>query len=214
MQDVQMTGELRTETGSKAAKELRASGRIPCVMYGGEGENIHFTVDPNEVKHVVFTPEFKISNISIDGENYRCIVREIQFHPVTDEINHIDFLALQKGVRVKTQIPLRCVGVAPGTKDGGKMIQKIRAIDIKTSPQYLIDELMVDVSDLEIGVTKRIKDIEVPEHIKILNAPNIPVASIEIPRILKTSTVAAEDLDEEETEEEDDQEESTEGTEE
>src|SRR5690625_6265536 len=95
MQDVQMTGELRTEMGTKAAKELRASGRIPCVMYGGKGENIHFTVDPNEVKHVIFTPEFKISNINIDGKNYRCIVREIQFHPVTDEISHIDFLALQ-----------------------------------------------------------------------------------------------------------------------
>lgn len=213
MQDVQMTGQLRTEMGSKAAKELRASGRIPCVMYGGEGENIHFTVDPNEVKHVVFTPEFKISNISIDGENYRCIVREIQFHPVTDEISHIDFLALQKGVRVKTQIPLRCVGVAPGTKEGGKMIQKIRAVDIKTSPQYLIDELTVDVSDLEIGVTKRIKDIVVPENIKILNAPNIPVASIEIPRILRTSTVS-EDLDEEDLDGEDEGEESTEGTEE
>src|SRR5699024_712319 len=150
--------------------------------------------------------------ISIDGENYRCIVREIQFHPVTDEISHIDFLALQKGVRVKTQIPLRCVGVAPGTKEGGKMIQKIRAVDIKTSPQYLIDELTVDVSDLEIGVTKRIKDIVVPENIKILNAPNIPVASIEIPRILRTSTVS-EDLDEEDLDGEDEGEESSEGTE-
>src|SRR5690625_103534 len=211
MQDVQMTGELRTEMGTKAAKELRASGRIPCVMYGGKGENIHFTVDPNEVKHVIFTPEFKISNINIDGKNYRCIVREIQFHPVTDEISHIDFLALQDGVRVKTQIPLRAVGVAPGTRDGGKMILKMRAVDIKTSPKYLVDELTVDVSDMEIGITKRIKDIEVPENIKILNAPNIPVASIEIPRILRTSAVDEDlDLDEEDVDEEDQDEESSE----
>lgn len=205
MQEVKLTGTLREDIGTKSAKATRKEGLIPCVLYGGKNGNIHFTLHPNDVKHIVFTREFKTASIDIDGKEYRCIVKDLQFHPVTDAIHHIDFLALHEGVKIKTQIPLRCVGTAPGTKEGGKMIQKIRAVDIKTTPQHLVDELTVSVADLAIGVTKRIRDIDVPENIQILNAPNIPVASIEIPRILKSAAAAAasdEDTDEEEGEDE------------
>lgn len=196
MQEVKMSGELRANTGKRSARSIRKEGKIPCVLYGGGEKNIHFSLHPNEVKHIVFTPEFKSASIDIDGETHQCIVKDVQFHPVKDNIVHMDFLSLHEGVQVKTEIPLRCVGTAPGTKEGGKMIQKLRNINIKTKPQYLVDELIVDVSDLKLGATKRIKDIEVPENIKLMHAANTPIASIEIPRILKTATPEAE-LDDE-----------------
>lgn len=206
MQEVKLTGELRSSLGKKSSRDIRKQGKIPAVLYGGEDTNIHFTLDPNEVKHIVFTPEFKSASLTIDGNTYRCIVKDVQFHPVTDEIEHMDFLELHKGVKIKTKIPLVSVGEAPGTKEGGNLILKMRTISIKTTPQHLIDQLSVDVSDLHLGATKRIKDIEVPEHIQILHTPNTPIASIEIPRILKTATPAAaavgdEDMEEAEGEE-------------
>src|SRR5690606_40705038 len=108
---------------------------------------------------------------------------------------------LRKGVQIKTKIPLKSIGEAPGAKAGGNLILKMRTIDIKTTPQYLVDQLIVDVSDLQLGATKRIKDIQVPEHIQILHSPNTPIASIEIPRILKTATPSAALEEEEELEE-------------
>ena len=200
MQEVKLTGELRTSLGKKSSRDIRKQGKIPAVLYGGEDTNIHFTLDPNEVKHIVFTPEFKSASLTIDGNTYRCIVKDVQFHPVTDEIEHMDFLELHKGVKVKTKIPLVSVGEAPGTKEGGNLILKMRTISIKTTPQHLIDQLSVDVSDLHLGATKRIKDIEVPEHIQILHTPNTPIASIEIPRILKTATPAAAAVEDEDME--------------
>lgn len=212
MQEIKMSGELRSGLGKKPSSNVRKHGRIPCVLYGGGDTNIYFTIHPNDAKHIVFTPEFKSASVNIDGESYRCIVKEVQFHPVTDQITHMDFLALHKGVKVKTKIPLRSVGEAPGTKEGGNLILKMRTVDIKTTPQYLVDELTVDVSDLRLGSTKRIKDIKVPENIQILNSPNTPIASIEIPRILKTATAGAAVLDDEEEEEEGTEGEGEEGT--
>lgn len=200
MQEVKLTGELRSSVGKKSSRDLRKQGRIPAVLYGGEGSNLHFTLEPNEVKHIVFTPEFKSASLSVDGQTYRCIVKDVQFHPVSDEIEHMDFLELHKGIQVKTKIPLRSKGEAPGSKEGGNLILKMRTIEIKTTPQYLVDQLTVDVSDLHLGSTKRIKDIDVPEHIQILHTPNTPIASIEVPRILKTASPAAA-MDEEELEE-------------
>lgn len=200
MQEVKLEGELRSSLGKKSSRNVRKQGLIPCVLYGGGDKNIHFTLHPNDVKHIVFTPEFKSASVNIGGETYRAIVKAIQFHPVTEIIEHMDFLLLHKGVKIKTEIPLRSVGEAPGTKEGGNLILKMRTISIKTTPQHLVDELTVDVSDLHLGTTKRIKDIELPENIQVLHSPNTPIASIEIPRILKTATTAA-GLDEEEEEE-------------
>lgn len=201
MQELKLTGELRSSVGKKDSRSLRKQGKIPAVLYGGEGSNVHFTLKPNDVKHIVFTPEFKSASLSVDGNTYRCIVKDVQFHPVTDEIEHMDFLELRKGVQIKTKIPLKSIGEAPGAKAGGNLILKMRTIDIKTTPQYLVDQLIVDVSDLQLGATKRIKDIQVPEHIQILHSPNTPIASIEVPRILKTATPSAALVEEGEEEE-------------
>lgn len=191
MQKVTITGSLRSGLGKKEAKRLRREGKIPCVLYGKE-ENIHFAVEPNEVKTLVFTPDFKLAELNIDGNTYTSILKDSQFHPVSEQVEHLDFLALSEGNTVKVNVPLRCVGNAPGVKEGGKLLQKVREILIKTTPENLVDELAVDISDLKLGGTKRVKDITVNENISILNSMNIPVASIEIPRALKSAAAKAE----------------------
>lgn len=191
MQKVNITGNLRDGLGKKNSKRLRREGQIPCVLYGAE-ENIHFYTDPKQVKTLVFTPEFKLAELTIDGKKYTSILKDTQFHPVSEKVEHLDFLTLTEGTTVKVKVPLRCVGNAPGVKEGGKLIQKVREILIKTTPENLVDELSVDVSDMALGGTKRVKDITVNENIAILNSINIPVASIEIPRALKSASAKAE----------------------
>ncbi len=186
MQTISIKGELRTEMGSGPAKRLRRAGLIPCEIYGG-GENLHFAVTPNAVKSIVYTPDFKLAEIELDGNRYKSIVKKIQFHPVTDEIVHIDFLKLVKGQPLKVMVPIKFEGTSPGVKSGGTLSQKLHRVEIKTTPDHLIDTIVMDISALELGESLRVQDIEIPDEVQILNGPTIPVASVAIPRALKSA---------------------------
>jgi large subunit ribosomal protein L25 len=141
---------------------------------------------------LIFTPDFKIAEVNIDGNVERCILKEYQCHPVTEEILHIDFLRLKDGVDVKVDIPVRFKGTSPGVKLGGKLQQQMRKVRIKTTPEKLIDEVIVDISHLELGDVLRVKDIDVAKSIEIMVNESNPLATVEIPRALK-SAAAAED---------------------
>ena len=195
MQTISIKGEVRTGTGSSAAKALRRKGQIPCELYGSS-ENIHFSVTPNAVKSVVYTPEFKLSEIEVNGTKYKTILKSIQFHPVTDGIMHIDFLMLEKGRALKVMVPIQFEGASPGVKSGGILTQKLHKVEIKATPENLIDTIVMDISELNLGESVRVKDIEVPSAVEILNNPSIPVATVAIPRAL----ISADELAEEEEE--------------
>ena len=113
------------------------------------------------------------------------IVKDIQFHPVTDEVVHIDFLELVPGVKFKATVPLRFVGAAPGVKEGGKFIPSLRSINILTTPEKVVDEVSADISKMELGATIRVRDIIAVEGVEITNNGAVPIASIEIPRALR-----------------------------
>jgi len=183
METIQIKVESRTATGKKANKELRNSGRIPAVLYGG-GENLSFSTTHNEVKNLIYTPDFKLASIDIEGTAHQAILKEIQFHPVTDQIVHLDFIKLADKTPVKIQVPIRFKGVSPGVKDGGKLMQSVRKIGIKTIPEHIIDEIIADISEVQLGESIRVKDLEVGENIEVLLPDNIPVASVNIPRVL------------------------------
>ena len=192
MEVVAFNGQLRTELGKAATKAVRNEGMIPCVMYGGD-EIIHFTAKPSDVKSLVYTPDFKIAEVNLDGSSYRSFIKDIQWHPLTDQIIHLDFLRLIEGVPVKVDVPVRFRGASPGVKNGGKLIQKLRRVKIKTTPEHLIGEMQVDISKLELGSTIRVRDIDrVRDNIDIVNSPGVPIASVEIPRALRSATAAAE----------------------
>jgi large subunit ribosomal protein L25 len=189
MQVVAFNVSLRSEVGKKATKNVRKEGMIPCVMYGGD-EVRYFSTTLNDIKHLIYTPDFKLAEITLEGVVYRCIVKEVQYHPLTENINHIDFLQLVEGNTIRVQIPVRFVGVSPGVKVGGKLVQKVRRILVKTTPEHLVDELSADISNLDLNQSIRVKDIKVGEKIEVMVSPSIPVATVETPRALRSAATA------------------------
>ena len=190
METIAITGQPRTDLGKRGTKVLRKEGHIPCVAYGSE-ELVHFSVNPIDVKHLIYTPDFKIAEVTVDGKAFRAIVKDIQFHPVTDEILHLDFLQLEDGRSVKLEVPIRFKGTSPGVKSGGKLIQRLRRIKIKTMPENIVDQIMVDISHLELNQSIRVRDIEGIDTIEIMNSPGVPIASVETPRALRSAASAA-----------------------
>lgn len=189
MQTIEISGQKREELGKVGSKSTRSQGLIPCVLYGGK-EVTHFSTTLANVRHLVYSPDFKIADLTIDGKHTKAILKEWQMHPVTEEVVHIDFLQLVEGHQVIVEIPLRFKGESPGVKLGGKLIALVRKLKVKTKPENLIDCLYVDISNMELGQSIRVRDTEIPEGIEILNAGSIPVARIEIPRALRSAAAA------------------------
>ena len=160
-------------------------------MYGGE-QNVHFTLTQNDVKPLIYTADFKVAEVTIDGKVHKCFLKGYDMHPVTDVVTHIDFIELVDGSSVKVDVPVRFKGESPGVKLGGKLMQSLRRVTVKVTPENLVDELFVDISTLELGQAVRVRDIESPENVQVMNAPAIPVAIVEVPRALRSAAAAAE----------------------
>lgn len=190
MQTVAIEGKLRSEFGKKASKATRKEGLVPCVAYGKD-KVIHFSAKPKSFKSLIYTPDFKVAELNIDGETHRAIVKDSQFHPVTDALLHMDFLLLIEGNTIVTDIPVRTVGVAPGVKLGGKLMQTTRRLKIKTTPENLVDHLTVDVSGIGLGKSVRVRDVAAVDGIEVMTSPGIPLVSVEIPRALRSAQTAA-----------------------
>lgn len=192
METVAVNGTIRTEVGKKATKAIRKQGEVPCVIYGGENV-IHFSSAPSAFKHLIFTPEFKLAEITLDGTAYKCILKDAQYHPVSDEIVHMDFLQLIDGKNIIVNIPVAFKGVSPGVKAGGTLTSKLRTIKIKTTPDQIVNQLFVDISELVLGDSVRVRDVEVTDEMQVMNPGATPVASVEVPRALKSAEAEEEE---------------------
>lgn len=190
MNVVAVQGQERGVLGKKASKSDRRSQIIPCVLYGGD-QQVHFTTTEKEIKNLIYTGDFKLAELEIGGTKIKAIVKEVQFHPVSDKIIHIDFLRLIDGTPIKVEVPVRFRGTSPGVRIGGKLIQNLRKVKVKTLPKDLVDQVLIDISSLELGQSIRVRDIDANEGIEIMNAPGIPVATIEIPRAMRSAATAA-----------------------
>lgn len=187
MEIIELQGHRKESSGKVEATKIRRNGQVPAVMYkSGGGDSTQFALDASAVRPLVFTPKFRIAEISLNGATHKCIVKDVQFHPVSDEVLHVDFLELVPGVKFKASVPLRFTGSAPGVKEGGKFIPRIRTIGILTTPENAVDEVNADIAAMQLGDTLRVKDISVQQGVEIINPPAVPIASIEIPRALKT----------------------------
>lgn len=186
MEVIALQGHRKEGSGKLESKKIRRTGMVPAVMYkSGGGEATHFSLDAPDFRTLVFTSKFKMAEITLDGTLHRCILKDIQFHPVTEAVLHLDFLELVPGVKFKATVPLRFIGTAPGVKEGGKFIPKMRQVNILTTPEKVVDEVSADISTMELGSTIRIRDIAATEGVEITNNSAIPIASIEIPRALR-----------------------------
>ena len=186
METVAISGNPRTDLGKKANKAIRKEGLVPCVIYGGDNV-VHFTSTSKSFKSLIYTPEFKLAEVTIDGQAYNCILKDAQFHPVTDNIVHLDFLQLIPNKKVNVNIPVGFKGTSPGVKGGGTLIKKLRTVKIKTTPEHVVNMLFTDISTLELGDSVRVKDVEISEHMEIMNPAATPVASVEVPRALRSA---------------------------
>jgi len=189
MKSITIEGQLRTESGKKATRQLRSQGMVPAVIYGGKTE-VNFAAPATSFKNIVYTSEFMLANVQIDGNSYRCILKDLQFDKVTDELTHVDFLELVEDKKVIATLPLNYIGTPVGVKAGGKLVTKMKAIKVKTLPKYLKEHIDVDLSNLELNGNLRVENI-IADNMEILNSPRIPIASVTMTRQLKQEEAAA-----------------------
>ncbi|HEY6902250.1 MAG TPA: 50S ribosomal protein L25 [Puia sp.] len=189
MKTITIEGQLRTEMGKQATRQLRSEEKVPGVIYGGAKE-VNFSAPATSFKTLVYTADFQLAEVKVDGKSYKCIMKDLQFDKVTDELIHVDFLELVEDRKIVATIPLKFTGAAKGVKDGGKLITKMKALKIKTLPKYLKENIEVDLTELELNGNVRVEDVKAPNY-EILNSPRIPIASIVLTRQLKQEEAAA-----------------------
>lgn len=189
MKTITIEGQLRTETGKTATRRLRSQDLVPGVIYGGAQE-VNFAVKSLALKPFIYTPDFQLVEMKVDGKSYTCILKDLQFDKVTDKLTHLDLLELVEGKKVSATIPLKFTGTAAGVKAGGKLEIRLKAVKLKTYPKYLRENIEVDLTSLELNGNIRVQDIPA-ENLEIMNSPRIPVASVTMTRQLKQEEAAA-----------------------
>jgi len=188
MKTITIEGQLRTGFGKTATRQLRSQELVPGVIYGGPQE-INFHAPAAAFRSLVYTPNFQQAEVKLDGKSYQCILKDLQFDKVDDNLIHIDLLELVENKKVIADIPLKFTGVAKGVKDGGKLIIKMKSLKVKTFPKYLKEQIEVNVEELELNGNIRVEDVKVDNY-DILNSPRIPVASVSLTRQLKQEEAA------------------------
>lgn len=169
--------------GKKATRQLRSQELVPGVIYGG-AHDINFVAPAKAFKPIVYTAEFLQTQIAIDGQNYVCILKDLQFDKVSEELLHVDFLELVGDKKVVATLPLHLTGAPAGVKAGGKLVVKMKSLKVKALPKDLREAITVDISNLELNGNIRVEDVKV-ENMEILNSPRIPIASVVMTRQLK-----------------------------
>ncbi len=185
MKSIEIKGELRESLGKKSTKNLRKKQHVPCVLYGGE-KNVHFSVFENDFIKLFFTPNTYLLDIVIGEKTYKAILQDAQFHPVTDGILHVDFLEIAEDKAVKISIPIHTTGFAKGVKEGGKLQQDIRKIKVKALPGNLPDFVEVDVTNVGVGQSIKIGDLQF-ENLELLDPKSNVVAAVKVTRAAKSA---------------------------
>jgi len=189
MKSITIEGHLRTESGKKATRQLRSQDNVPGVIYGGAKE-VNFYTSAKELKPLVYTGEFQLATVNVDGGSYTCIMKDLQFDKVSDKLNHIDLLELVEDKKVVATLPLKFVGTSVGVKAGGKLVTKMNALKVKAFPKDLKEHIEVDITNLDLNGNIRVEDVKEP-NLEILNSPRIPIASVVLTRQLKQEEATA-----------------------
>src|SRR5690606_30349728 len=183
MKSIAISGSLRKNVGKRDAKELRYEGKVPAVLYGGK-EQYHFAVSATDLKPVIYTPDVHFIDLDIDGKKFRSILQDAQFHPLTDQVRHVDFLELDDKKPVALNIPLPLPGTSPGGKVGGNLVQKLRSLRVKELPKDLPQYIEVSLESLEVGKSVQVGSIQL-DNAKVLNNPDDTIVSVIMSRALR-----------------------------
>ena len=196
MKSIEIKGSLRTETGKKATRDLRKNNSVPCVLYGlNKDENgnqvaTHFTVTNDGLRKLVYTPHIYVVDLNIDGKIVTAIMKDIQFHPVTDNILHVDFLQIDESNPIVMEVPVKLEGLAEGVKAGGKLALQVRKLKVKALYNLIPERLVIDVTNLGLGKTIKVGELNY-EGLQILNAKEAVVCAVKLTRAARGAQAAA-----------------------
>ena len=197
MKEINVTGQKREALGKKASKALRKEGLVPCNLYGlaeqdGKPVAKSFAIAMTELRKIIYTPHIYVINLVIDGESHTAILKEIQFHPVTDAVLHVDFLEVNDQKPITIGIPVKLTGLAQGVRDGGRMNLSIRKINVTAPYQQIPEHLEIDVTALKIGKSIKVGELSF-EGLEIATSKEVIVCSIKMTRAAMSAAAAAQD---------------------
>lgn len=201
MKTFQLSAEVRESKGKKEAKALRKVGQIPAVIYGDGQEAKMLTVSEKDLRNLVYTPDIFIIELQVEGKTYTCILQDIQFHPVTDRILHLDFLEVRKDKPIVIDVPVVLDGHAIGVRAGGNLTLDMRKLRVKAFYENIPERLHIDVSKLRLGKTIQVGELSF-ENLEILNAKNAVVCAVRVTRTSRSAAGAMQEEGDEETSEE------------
>lgn len=196
MKQISINGTARTELGKKAAKAIRNSGNVPCVLYGekkdanGQPEAIHFSVSEKEINKLIYTPHIYLVDINIDGEDHKGILKEVQFHPVKDNVLHVDFLEVHAEKPIVMGVPIAPQGLAKGVRAGGRLITMVRKLNVKALYSAIPEKLNIDVTALQLGKSIKVGDLHF-ENLELVTPKEVIVCTVKMTRAAMGAAAAA-----------------------
>lgn len=180
MQEFNIKAQKRTNAGKSYTVKIRREGLVPGVIYGSE-EPVMIQIEEKQLKDLIYTPNVYIVKVDVDGKMYKCVKKEEQYHPVTDNLLHIDFYAISEDKAVKMYIPIKLNGTAEGVLQGGHLYQLKKYLNVKALPKYLPDTLDIDITNLQIGKTIKISDLKF-DNIELLDSSSDLVIMVQMTR--------------------------------
>ena len=180
MKTFQLAGQPRPDLGKKASKGLRAGDLIPAVLYGGN-DVVHFTVSQEAVRNLVYSPDIFVIDLDIAGKKVKAVLKDLQFHPVTDAILHLDFLEVEAGKPIVMEVPVVLTGHAEGVKAGGKLSLEMRKLKVRAPYNEIPEQLLIDVTELGLGKTIQVGALSF-DGLEITNAKNAVVCAVKLTR--------------------------------
>ncbi|HAC21634.1 MAG: 50S ribosomal protein L25/general stress protein Ctc [Tannerellaceae bacterium] len=189
MKVFQLAGSLRTETGKKAAKAIRNNNSIPCIIYGGETVS-QFTVEKEAVRKLIYSPEIFLVELTIDGKTCKAIMKDLQFHPVTDAVLHIDFLEVFEEKPIVIDVPVVLDGLAEGVKAGGKLSLEMRKLRVKALYNNVPEQLHINIENLALGKTIQVGQVAF-ENLEVLSGKNNVICAVKLTRAARGAAAKA-----------------------
>lgn len=189
MKSIEIKASLRNEFGKKGSQAIRKTDSVPCVLYG-QGENLHFTVTNDSLRNLVYSPDIYLVNLDIEGKKVKAIMKDIQFHPVKDNILHIDFYQIDEAKPIVMEVPVALEGLAEGVKAGGKLTLQMRKIKVKALFNNIPEKLIINVSSLGLGKTIQVGQLSF-ENLELLTAKEAVVCAVKLTRVARGLAAAA-----------------------
>ncbi|HMM11479.1 MAG TPA: 50S ribosomal protein L25 [Bacteroidales bacterium] len=181
MKTVSLSGVPRVHVGKKDAKGLRNEGRVPCVLYGNNTEQVMFHIDAKAFKPVIHTPETFLIEITVGDKTYKAVLKEVQYHPVSDNVLHVDFYEVRSDKPVHVSLPVKVKGTSPGVIRGGKLKLKLKRLNVKGLIDHMPENITIDISKLNVGQTIKVKDLKL-DNIAVTDNGNSVIVEVKTAR--------------------------------